>query len=366
MLYALRGLDRCWLQEAGRWSHKYHLDGRQAPNESVPESDVYYTLNVLLGLSRLAGSPGLAWSGLRDVFERNAPLIVTLPVPKYAYGMALWASAELGWALPPSVLTHIRTYLGERENWLGFHAQDLGLILTGVCAQARFAPGEWSGMAHDLFLFLTERFTTRSGLFFDAARGLRRRFASFATNTYLTIGCYAYGAQFNRGAAIELAHACTRKLIALQGPQGEWPWFFDAPSGRVVDFYEVYAVHQDGMAPAMLELAETAGFGAEATAALTKGFMWIYGNNQLGRSMLVPELGLIFRSHVRSGELSNKGHRVARAIANAALGRSAALIDPSDVVVRRECRSYHLGWVIWSFAKRRDLPEVTHHRLLAA
>src|SRR5271168_4455072 len=59
--YGLAGLRRCWMPEAGRWSHKYHLDGRAPPNESVPPSDLYYSLNVLLGLSRvraaLAGEP---------------------------------------------------------------------------------------------------------------------------------------------------------------------------------------------------------------------------------------------------------------------------------------------------------------------
>ena len=55
--YALNGLQRCWLPEHGRWSHIYHLDGRDQPNESLAHSDVFYTLNVLLGFSRLnAGS----------------------------------------------------------------------------------------------------------------------------------------------------------------------------------------------------------------------------------------------------------------------------------------------------------------------
>ena len=31
--YALKGLERCWLPEHGRWSHIYHLDGRKGPNE---------------------------------------------------------------------------------------------------------------------------------------------------------------------------------------------------------------------------------------------------------------------------------------------------------------------------------------------
>ena len=55
--YALRGLDRCWLPEFGRWSHIYHLDDRKQVNESVPPSDVFYTLNVLLGMARVPRVP---------------------------------------------------------------------------------------------------------------------------------------------------------------------------------------------------------------------------------------------------------------------------------------------------------------------
>jgi len=67
--YALQGLQKCWLPEHGRWSHIYHLDGRDQPNESVPRSDVFYTLNVLLGLSRLSHvSNGINVSA---TFERN-------------------------------------------------------------------------------------------------------------------------------------------------------------------------------------------------------------------------------------------------------------------------------------------------------
>ena len=56
--YALKGLELCWLPEYGRWSHIYHLDNRDQPDKSVPESDVFYTLNVLLGLARVRRVPG--------------------------------------------------------------------------------------------------------------------------------------------------------------------------------------------------------------------------------------------------------------------------------------------------------------------
>ncbi|HMH02338.1 MAG TPA: hypothetical protein VK555_13040, partial [Terriglobales bacterium] len=155
---------------------------------------------------------------------------------------------------------------------------------------------------------------------------------------------------------------CTRKLIEWQGPNGEWPWFFDAASGRVLDFYEVYSVHQYGMAPAFLELAEQHGV-LEARSAIIKGFNWVLGQNQLAAPMLVPDLHLTIRSQVRKGELRTKNWRVFRALRNSTLRREAVLIDPSELELRLECRSYELGWILWSFGQRSDFPELTHHEM---
>ena len=358
--YALKGLELCWLPEYGRWSHIYHLDNRDQPNESVPESDVFYTLNVLLGLARVRRVPRSI--DLSGTFQRNASHLVTLPVSKYAFGVALWAGAELRLELPGDVLRHIDVMLSDKNNWRSFRAQDLGMIVVGVVAQAKLDPQKWSPLAAELFAFLVDRYHSPSGLFFDAAFGLRRRFASFATQTYLTLACYAYGELANDSRAIEIANACTRKLIALQGPNGEWPWFFDAASGLVVDFYEVYSVHQCGMAPAFLERAEQHGV-SEARSAIIKGFNWVLGQNQLAVPMLVPDLHLTIRSQVRKGELHTKKWRVLRALRNSILGREAVLIDPADLQLRRECRSYELGWILWSFGQRSDLPELTHNEM---
>lgn len=354
--YALDGLRRCWLPQYGRWSHIYHLDGRASPNESVPHSDVFYTLNVLLGMSRIAEVPDDI--DVPETFRRNVTQLTALPVPKYAFGMALWAGAELGLDIPNEVAREIRELLTDRSRWDSFRAQDLGMLLTGVVAQALAGNKEWAPFADPLFGFLKQRFRSESGLFFDAPNGLRRRFASFATQTYLSIACYHYGEFAGDASAISLARACTGKLVALQGPQGEWPWFFDAASGRVLDFYEVYSVHQYGMAPALLECAERHDVRG-ARDALIKGFKWVFGSNQLGRSMLVPELGLSIRSQVRRDELATKMPRMLRAVKNACLGRTSGLIDSSGVELRLECRSYELGWILWSFGRRDDLPELT-------
>jgi hypothetical protein len=358
--YALKGLDRCWLPEYGRWSHIYHLDNREQPNESVPESDVFYTLNVLLGLARVRRVPGSI--DLLGTFQRNASQLVKLPVSRYAFGVSLWTAAELRLDLPSQVLRHIDIMLTDKNNWRSFRAQDLGMIVVGVVAQAKLDRKKWFPLAVELFAFLVDCYSCPSGLFYDAAFGPRRRFASFATQTYLTLACYSFGELVNDKRAIEIANRCTRKLILRQGPNGEWPWFFDAVRGLVIDYYEVYSVHQCGMAPAFLERAEQHGV-SEARSSMIKGFNWILGQNQLAVPMLVPNLHLTIRSQVRKGELHSKRWRVFRAFGNSILGQEACLIDPAGLQLRRECRSYELGWILWSFGQRSDLPELTHNQM---
>jgi hypothetical protein len=362
--YVLKGLHNCWLPEHQRWSHIYHLDGREQPNESVPESDVFYSLNVLLGMSRVTGSQSLGYD-LGAIFDSCARQLPKLNVSKYAYGMALWTSAAMERELPGEVCDTIHAFIRDRSNWRTFRAQDLGMILTGLAARAAAGDDRGWDLSEPLFEHLCKRHTCPSGLFFEGGGPIRRRFATFATQTYLTIACYNYF-EFSRDErALALADACVQKLITLQGPQGEWPWFFYVPGGHVADFYEVYSVHQDGMAPAFLELAERRGVPG-ATAALRRGFEWILGNNQLDESMLRPELGMVVRSHMRRGEKDSKLPRTVRSGFAALTGQNRGLTYPRNLTLRLECRSYHLGWILWSFAQRRDLPEITRAPIFAS
>jgi hypothetical protein len=359
---ALRGLDNCWMPELGRWSHCYHLDGRKPPNQSIPESDVFYSLNVLLGISRLSGRDRLGYD-IKATFERCARSLLELPVKKYAFGMALWAGGDLKLELPAELESHIHDLLADRRNWSSFRAQDIGMLLTGLSVQVNAGNRRGESLIRPLFHYMVENYSSPSGLFYDSPTSWRRRFASFATQTYLTIACYNVSGLLKDDRPLALANACVKKLISLQGPQGEWPWFYHVPTGKVVDFYEVYSVHQDGMAPAFLEHAERHGVPG-ARDALLRGFEWIYGANQIGQSMLRPQIGMIVRSQVRKSELNSKAKRLLRSSFHALVSRSQGLIDPSELTLRLECRSYHLGWVLWSFGARHDVPSITHNKAL--
>ena len=157
------------------------------------------------------------------------------------------------------------------------------MLLTGVVAQAR-AGTKSNGRASPirLFQFLKERFHGGSGLFFDAPSGLRRRFASFATQTYLSIACYHYGDlpaiasahrhgnalrpqtdRFARaarasgpGSSMRRAAACSISTRSIRSTNMAWrPRCWNARSAIDV---------------------------AGAREALIKGFKWVFGENQLG------------------------------------------------------------------------------------
>jgi hypothetical protein len=356
--YATLGLRRCYMPRAGLWSHKYHLDGRPEPNESVPHSDGYYSLNVLLGFARnpeiIAAEP----YDRRAIFKAATGSLRSQRARIYAFGMALWAGAELGIEIPEHALAKIRSLTADPAAAVHWTAQDIGLMLSGAIAQSHLNPA-WCDISTSLRDAIFASYRAPSGLFFDSGLGFRRHFASFASQVYSCLGLYHYGEAMGDSVSIAAANACVANLIALQGSRGEWPWFFVPAQGTVVDFYEVYSVHQHGMAPAILHHAIRHGV-AGAREALVKGFVWLFGDNELGCSMLRPELHLFYRSQKRSGIGGSRSARVLRALANAALNRCDKIgTARGGRMLTLEMRSYELGWILWSFGGRRDFPELT-------
>jgi len=360
--FALSGLLNCWMPDKVLFSFRYKTNDPGAPNQSNDAFDPFYTLNVLLGFSKLEGMRTFAGVELTDIFSHACSELMKVPDKKYAFGTALWAGAELNFPLSDQIMREIRKLLDDPGSWEKLAAQDIGMLLSGCVAYGRRNGGEeWLNYARNLKDSILLRYCCGdSGLFYNNANGFRRRFASFATGTYLSLGLFHYGEWQNDQTCIDRALRCVSALMGHQGKNGEWPWFYHAPSGRVVDMYEVYSVHQDGMAPAILHHAVAHGLPG-AKEALERGFEWILGKNQLGRSMLVADSSQILRSQLRKSDANSRRRRALRAIVNGMLGRSDGLVPADKISVRQECRSYHLGWVIWSFGGRDDYPELTHH-----
>ena len=120
------------------------------------------------------------------------------------------------------------------------------------------------------------------GLFFDAPFGLPATLRLLRDPNLSVDRLLSLRRVRGDPAAIAMANACALKLIALQGPQGEWPWFFDAVerprAGLLRGLFGPPVWHGSGaagMGGASRRLAGRAN-------ALIKGFKWVFGDNQLG------------------------------------------------------------------------------------
>ncbi len=357
--YALAGLKHLWMPDRGRYAARILFEGDAARLADEPIFGAYYTLNVLLGFSHV----GLDHFGERAEVERCyraccAALLEGRP-HVFMLGMALWSGAACGVEPPGPLVDRVRQIMSSAIAFHRMSAQDAAMTASGVIALS-MQDSSWAPLAHRLAAHLRDRYYSRTQrLFYNQSLGYRRHFSSFASQVYPLLALYQYGEAFGMDWAVRLANEAAEKVIGLQGPEGEWGWFHFVPRGVVVDFYEVYCVHQHGMAPAFLLHAIEHGVPG-AAEALHRGFDWLFGANQMRQSMLTSPHGLFYRSQVRNGELTSFAARASRSLTNAALGRPDAPGSHSGLQIRRECHSYELGWILWSFGDRGDYPEITH------
>jgi hypothetical protein len=155
------------------------------------------------------------------------------------------------------------------------------------------------------------------------------------------------------GAPLAAARRAAGVLLGLQLADGGWPWLYDVERARLVERYEVYSVHQHGMAPMALDELGTLSGEPRYTAAAQAGLPW---RNQLGRSIFVPETGMTHRSIRRRRPFDRA--RLVVDVAGAATGRSPGRAGWA-LETNRSCRPFELGWLIEAWGSRE--PEYLAH-----
>ena len=98
---------------------------------------------------------------------------------------------------------------------------------------------------------LVEAFSIRSAVFphliREDGRGGRAHIASFADLVYAIHALALYHRFSSDSDARDVAIRCAAHICRQQGPRGQWWWHYDRRTGRVVERYPVYAVHQDAI-----------------------------------------------------------------------------------------------------------------------
>lgn len=320
----------------GAFCHEVAVPGLRPSGRSLR-----YTLICALGLAR-ARAAGREVPV--DPAELRSLVVDEIDSPDLMVGdlgLLLWLDARLG-ARSRDAIAY-RLHRGIAQGFLDLEGLELSWIVIGA---AEAGTGELLRLALGEQL---RRARAPSGLIAHRAAGRRARFPNFATQIYGVLAL-ARAAREGAAGAVEAARAAADRLCALQRPNGGWPWIYDVESGRVVEPFEVYSVHQDAMAPmALLELSELTGEG-RYRAATERGLGWIGGDNELGTPMLDREAGIVHRSIRRRRPLDRALLYLNTAAALAGRDPLAAAGGPLEL--NRTDRPYHLGWVLEAWSGR--------------
>jgi hypothetical protein len=269
-------------------------------------------------------------------------------------GLYLWADAVTRQGRADALLARLDASLDRAGDLSRLEGQELGWIAQGLALQtaAGDSPRARNLLARAVDVLLANQ--TPSGLLAHWRRGrIRLRFPNFATEIYGVLALATVAKLDLDGRAAAAASRAADTLLSLQLEDGGWPWIYDTQTGRVVERYELYSVHQHAMAPmGLLQLYEVTGDERYLKAA-RRGVAWIFGRNELGRSMVDPERGVIYRSVRRRrpfDRLLLYGNTAGAALVGSARAGRGRLVE-----LNATCRPYELAWLIEAWCGREGL-----------
>ncbi len=318
--------------------------GRWAPTlgtESLTSSAI-----CLIGLSRAGVPPGAVVDDPADLCGRIAAGIRNAGYAGGA-GLLLWANSAVRAAAPLTLLAAAGLEPAGLERAIPtFTTMEVAWLASGLLHTDHPA----LGAACTAALQELERRLVCATLTFrhaSAAAPLRHRLrsciANFADQIYplqaLAFAAIARGEEW-RG----LADRCGARLVAVQGPLGQWWWHHDASTGRVIEGYPVYSVHQHSMAPMALRCLTAAG-GQHHASAIARSRGWLQAN-ELGLDLVEPATGVIWRSIERQEDGISRRLRQARML----FARAATEEVAPNLTLNREMRPYEWGWLLYATA----------------
>ena len=338
------------------------VNGKYENNFAHPKAQ-RYTINTLAGLNRLSRVAPNLWN-FEQTLEKYLRYQGAHIRDPGDHGLLLYVLSECQHPSAANQYASVKRYANE-VTFCRQDLQDACWQLYGLIAYARhFDSGEARVLADSCMEWLRARFLNRNtALPYHRSSGPRKRFVSFGGITYFLKALYEYGKAFDDDSSLTLFKKGVRTIVAHQGPQGEWAWFYDAERGRVVDWYEVYSVHQEAMA--MLFLLPALDLGMlEVRGAIEKSLAWLFGSNELGTPIMIDEPFFSYRSIRRRGH-SQRLKRLSRAYWLTTTRREARPASRAELEINSECRSYEMGWTVYAWAGRTDFRDFTALEALA-
>lgn len=348
---SLRALPRMYDASRKRFVFCMRRSGDAVSPEGL---SIRYTAITLIGLA------GEDRSDVHDVLHGHTvtdvcgSLLDELESMEHIGDVALtvWAAVATG---HPDV-SRARAYLEQRvQKTNSAPTVELAWVLTALSL------GVSDGVSEDVLtraaMLVQSAFEPECGLFrhmVGPRSGLRSHVACFADLVYPVQALAHYHQVSNDREALRIAERCGRAMCELQGLDGQWWWHFDARTGKTLEGYPVYAVHQDAMAPMALFALADAG-GTLYGDAIERGLTWLDAARELGGGTLVDETtGVVWRKVARREPRKMvRGMQALAARVHPAMRVPGVGVAFPPGTIDYECRPYHLGWLLYCWPQAR-------------
>jgi hypothetical protein len=350
---AVRSLARMYRRRERRFAFRLRREGSREVLEGISRR---YTATVLIGLAgedRQVAAEVLGGDCPQDICESLVQEIHEMQ-DLGEVSLTTWAARALGHSKAPTAIDALRRMEpGQRP----YPTMELSWALSSLVADGCRVTD--MKLAEAIAQALLASFTPESGIFRHRRAGSgrskwRAHVSCFADFVYPVQALSYYYLTTGDIQAGEAARGCARQMCRLQGPAGQWWWHYDCRSGRVIERYPVYSVHQDAMAPMALSALARA-CRQDHSSSVEKGLRWLQDRPEKVGPLIDLECDVIWRKVAR-----REPNRLVRGLQAAASGLHPRLRVPGvdalfpPVVIDYESRPYHMGWILHAWPANRN------------
>ncbi|TGN30647.1 hypothetical protein [Aeromicrobium chenweiae] len=311
-----------------------------------------YAAMAALGLSRLdLGEQRAVLGGITAAELARATGVLALEQPDPgAVAIAAWAVAEVAGTVDVALFSRLGA---EISSGRPIETVALSWMVTAAVA----AGGDLLAMGGAMSARLLAE-QGPDGIFphvvpAGSQNRWRRHVGSFADQVYPVQALARMSRASGDTELLQAAERTADRICALQGPDGQWWWHYDARTGDVVERYPVYSVHQHAMAPMTLfDLAEAGG--TDRTAEIVRGLRWLDDHPEVDEPLVADTVGLIWRKAGRR-EPAKAVRRISAVTTALRPGMHLPGLDRAFPATRvdHECRPYELGWLLYAWLPPR-------------
>ncbi len=351
--YCLKGLENIYIPSEHVFAASIQLIDGQMVHVRDRNLEYRFTMNTLMGLHRLRMQGVKVFLDIESDYHGMGKRIDEHLDSPLDIAATVWTGRCLGTEVPPKALSSFQNLLNNAPQMKRLGPKALAWSIIACLT------GETDDYKHALALakLAAQRYIHPvTGLVRQEPFGFRRNWAPFGAQSYMAFAFLHLARKTGNDWARDLGLRTVRKLVQLQGEDGQWGWMYHVPTGKVVDYYPVFSVHQYAYAPFFLLEAIDQGY-QEFREPLVKGFRWILGKNEMGQSMVEPARQIVWRRVIRKGS-DSKLIKLSRAMLIIHGGLKARTKKALNLDIDRQCWGFEMALPLFVFANRGDFREI--------